>query len=569
MGEMGHASIGGYAYVLAEKPEQLSVDTHENFYSLIKEDRGYGFKEIFYYQIGGDMVFKFSGDSYADWHYQYGSRWGNERLYRYEAYLGESVDTDKSISTQRTHYYYYIEDYGYASGYNIRLRDNEGKDIYRCILKFDPSTESPYVLLSDTVFEYHEADGAEGYPLSGFYIQKTINKENRNIRLEEFGIQLYNDAGKFWVNGDKIYIKVTQTDLIEDFGLIPINKNNLSVQELGLVENESKIVMACKDAYNFNTDCISWMLEELHELSQSKSKEKKSLVFRLTTPYDGKNYYRCSKDFEIKMKAPAKAVKIKFDIKTEKIAIKNGFDYMIDDGTEEWYTILPYNASGTAKSPIIKTGDYTPVKKPADNLEMYTAQKITGISVEDVIDVSGGAITVRKSATYAKSASAGSFEEETCWLWIDSRTGAPTLTLKDGNYGVSDDKDNIVLPSISKNADDWTSISSFEYIIIDKADYEAELKTPGTLDKTLFKWSKYAAGKKITVGKTKSKYKSPDAEKADNHVLEDGSYILIRRSGDKNKAHPTEPILASTCAVIKLTTTTVDGNTKYVLSAVE
>ena len=85
----------------------------------------------------------------------------------------------------------------------------------------------------------------------------------------------------------------------------------------------------------------------------------------------------------------------------------------------------------------------------------------------------------------------------------------------------------------------------------------------------LFKWSKYAAGKKITVGKTKSKYKSPGAEKADNHILADGSYILIRRSGDKNKAHPTEPILASAYTVIKVTTTTVDGNTKYILSDVK
>ena len=53
------------------------------------------------------------------------------------------------------------------------------------------------------------------------------------------------------------------------------------------------------------------------------------------------------------------------------------------------------------------------------------------------------------------------------------------------------------------------------------------------IDMTTAKWTTLT-DKGVTVAKSKSKYANEEGKKATDHVLKDGSVILIRRAGDKS-----------------------------------
>jgi hypothetical protein len=488
---------------------------------------------------------RYTGPNYTDWEFVYDSQWGTKRYYTYTAYKNEEGE-DNHISLQPDHWKNteYIEIYKDENKYSILTR------------LIDPSNKSDDILYEDTLFEKRNGD----------YYSESGKK------LSDYGIYV-------WLSGlseeDRILIKVAESSDVSDLGFIVGIRYGYSESNLNLTEGVSTIIYELKDAYALSNEELGDRVFNLTEAAFAKDKTKHSLVLHVAGSYDSaeKKYYRCSKDYTIAIKKAAKMVKVKYDLKKDMIVIKNGFDYRLSSDYE-WKTVLPYNKNGTAAKTTINTIDYHPPKKAANDLSMFTAEKYTGIPVDSILGSEGIEVEVRKSAGYASPATDMEFceKEQTCILFIDRRANAPVLTAKNGSYGKEDDKHNIILPAINRAVSDTAVIAkvSYEYMVIDKADYEAELKNPGTLDKTSFKWSKYQGGKKITIDKTKSKYKkTADEGKATDHLLVNGSYILIRRAGDKNKKDPYSPILASECVVLKVVETTVDGETRHELVPVE
>ena len=266
----------------------------------------------------------------------------------------------------------------------------------------------------------------------------------------------------------------------------------------------------------------------------------------------------------VTVKKPGKSVKLKVSEKTDSFVLKNGFDFSIDG--DSWYTILPYSKDGTAPSAIISTEDYVSVKKAADKPEAFTNEKIKAISVITLIEQYGmrGGVLVRKSAKTGTPASMCA-EENDDFSFGDP---APILEVLEDNpeyIAISDDKDTFTLPKIEDSEE------SYEYIIIDAKDFKAEMANPGTIDPTSMKWTKYKAkGQKLTIDKSKSKYKLASEEKAEARVLAEGSYVLVRIKSAKYTEKDGKHTyiwyrLANDYYVAKVGKATVNDAERYVL----
>ncbi len=317
----------------------------------------------------------------------------------------------------------------------------------------------------------------------------------------------------------------------------------------------------------------------------SKAKSDK-LQFRLlgtgATVSPKANATRDTKAVKVSIKNSKKPGKVKLDVTKEAINVKNGFDYAVTQSKdvlpklEDWTTILPFNknasADASATNPYVKTETYVPYKKLDDtNGSSFTGIKVSSLPISKVIPSIGTAtegtwyVWIRKSATSAAPAqqptaveitfksvapSLKKIEEGDC---ATLKINAPADLAQVNYYALADEKNGLKIPTISKDEND-TNTAAFEYLIIDAADYDASLSK---IDFTSAKWTKVAAGTVITVDKAKSKYKLASAaatDKATDHTLVDGSYILIRRAGKKGE------VLASKILVTKVATKSITGS---------
>jgi hypothetical protein len=318
------------------------------------------------------------------------------------------------------------------------------------------------------------------------------------------------------------------------------------------------------ESLQYSIDGTSWRWITGNDLVKGKSVDfttgmlynlvtgsKTTLYFRLCGAYAveadeehdiaAKNAYRASKPVKVGIAASKAGKAVKVDVTKNAIALKNGFDFYVGDNdkgyTELGYTILPFNKEGKSLDDegeplsIISTASFAPVKKPAENAEMFTKEKIKSVPIEEIVGYfDGKAITapiiylyVRTSATVAKPASTWTLVK------IAGQTAGPSLTATKGKFAIQDEKGALVIPAAKKAGSDKTSASGFEFLIVDEADAEDDF---AGVDFSTAKWSKLVEGKTIVVGKTSSKY-GKDGGKATAHVLKDGSKVLIRRVGDK------------------------------------
>ncbi len=551
----GAYEISSWRYTLGEHPESIiAAGMPSNDFLGGTED---------------EIAFVYGGDGIEDWTLERTESMGTKRYYRYDAYTGEEPDDRTKISLSGSYLQY--EEFG--EEIELAPEDQEINQISSRYVNYvtrlvDPENLTGNELTETTQFTYVGEPDSDNNAAK-FKATVTVNGREKEVSLDDYGIWIY---GNFY-DGYKLLVTVNEADKAKDFAIDTRYAAGFTSENAGLVEGKSRI--AYKKVYGYyalSSDMLANSLMSVTESSYDKgSKMKLSLVISLGDQKPGSDgkYHRRSKSVKIPIKAQPKQVKAKYDIKKDMIVIKNGQDYNSGDG---WKTVLPYSNDGTAKNAVIDTKKYAPVKKVNENPDMFTNEKFTGIKADDIVSNKTVTITLRKSAGVSKAASqTDDFDKLTCEITLKPRADAPVSTLKDnGTLGIADAKGAIILPSVKKAETDTTEAKGFEYIIIDKADYEAELKKPGTLDTSSFMWSKYASGKKITLEKTKSKYKlSSEEGKGTDHTLTAGSYILIRRKADKNKKDPYSPVLASKNAVLRVEEITINTEKKTALTVVD
>lgn len=308
----------------------------------------------------------------------------------------------------------------------------------------------------------------------------------------------------------------------KDFGL------ELFVHDISKAKEGMRFVINSKPDYKLNAALLSEYVACAYE------DEKCNLWLKYSGGYiNDKTWTRCSKAAKVSVKKPAKPQKVKIDVSKDIVQIKNGFDFCLNWDEEMTYTIRPFNKDGTATDSLIYTSNYKTVKKAAEARELFTSEKVSGIPVEKLFELAGGEVDlmVRKSAGVGKPASV--YGEQSYFLEL--RALPPVFTNAKENYVVAiDEKNTFVLNGIKSGLETPVS-NQFEYVIMDKADFEAELANPGTIRCDLIKWAKCANGTKLTLDKTSSKYAGVGEEKASKHTFTKDSYILIREKGNKVK----------------------------------
>ncbi len=371
---------------------------------------------------------------------------------------------------------------------------------------------------------------------------------------------------------DSFKVTVSTKQTAEDFG-IKVEEDEDGETSLG----GSFIVYTVYDIHAFDGAYL---------YSYTSKAKSDKLQFRLlgtgATVSPKANATRDTKAVKVSIKNSKKPGKVKLDVTKEAISVKNGFDFAVTESKdvlpelEDWTTILPFNknasADASATNPYVKTATYVPYKKLNEtNGSSFTGIKVSSIPISKVIPSIGTAtegtwyVWIRKSATSAAPAqqptpveisfksvapSLKKIEEGDC---ATLKINAPADLAQVNYYALADEKNGLKIPTISKDEND-TNTAAFEYLIIDAADYDASLSK---IDFTSAKWTKVTAGKVITVDKAKSKYKLASAaasDKATDHTLVDGSYILIRRAGKKGE------VLASKILVTKVATKSITGS---------
>ncbi|MCR5323405.1 MAG: hypothetical protein K6E85_09070 [Lachnospiraceae bacterium] len=435
----------------------------------------------------------------------------------------------------------------------------------KCIaVVYDTTDVSRRVLDHDASFIYYEKN-ADGNSEEGFYLVTMIDQNNvqrTSLKISDYGLKVTGSSSSAqFLTGDTIDIRVTAPTTAADFGLIVKESPDVI-----LVPGTTSFMLNEVTAYYFNG---SYLYEVIMENSDPDAEFQYKLGFRYlgSAATSSKRAYRTSKDVAVSVKKAPKQVKIKTDISKETVNLKNGLDFMVITNKEAdycsgiWYTILPYNKSGSSPNAVIPTEMFNPGKKAKESAEMYTNEKVSLVAIDQLSGDTDFTLLVRKSASYSKAAGMTDGEKgTTCELKILARTVAPVIN-KDYNTGylaVADEKDSFTIPKIAAAVSDKTRIDAFEYAVISKEDYQKNVAVLGSLDMTSIKWAKFIPGKKITVGKTKTKYKMTDDYKVSDHTLSDGDYILIRRKGKTEKDDPYSPILASRCLV-----TTVGKKTAF------
>ena len=497
----------------------------------------------------------------ANWSFEYDSS-ESRRLYRFS--LKTQFSEDASDELRNSMYKWHLSLLGYSGWEKFRNLNGEG---FEMVCKPDEKYD-----LDGKEFTYMKEDAQSGRS-AGFYL---VNSSTGALstplkKLEDYGLS-YNfssysqDSAEISPEGlSLIFEERPEAETAKDFGISIYARYGVQV------EKGAYFITKTYPLFEFSNESLNEIMGEITENDLYGDKEDKIKVC-LYFKYigrdngDGKTAERSGKLAKTGIKKAGKPIKVSVDLSKDMVVLKNGYDFSVDWDT--WYTILPYNKEGTAKSPIVLTEDYTPVKKAADNLDAFTNVKVKGISIETLMsEYNGDYVIARKSAKIGSPASAVS-DEGGVELY---RKDTPVLLAKDTGtdyLAAADAKDTILMPSVK----DAESKEAFEFIIIDKADFEAELKTPGTIDAESMKWGKYKSGGKLTVGKSKSKYKLKSEDKADNHILEEGSYVLVRKKGTKTTEKEdgwsyTWYELASDYYVAQVTKTQIEGKDTYVLSS--
>jgi len=270
---------------------------------------------------------------------------------------------------------------------------------------------------------------------------------------------------------------------------------------------------------------------------------------------EAKNATRTSKAIKVAVKKQAAKKDVKVDVNITAIGLKNGYDFAIRTtklgtgeiiGKNEWITILPVNKAGTAESEFIATVEYTPVAKVTANAAMFTKTKFKALGLDKAIEVANNIYESEYSRAekiyiyYRKSATAKAPAQEAALMEIAAQAAAPTPKLTSGYAAVADPTKNTFELSFNGSG-------SLEYIVIGASDFEAITKAedPDSIDWVNSKWTKVG---KITVGKSKSKYKlASSTGKAQAHTLAAGDYIFVRVAGDKST-----PTFASDYKILKV-----------------
>ena len=379
------------------------------------------------------------------------------------------------------------------------------------------------------------------------------------------------------------------------FKKTPLDKNSFKVtvstkqtaEDFGItVEADDDEETSLGGSFVVNTVYDDHAFDGAYLYSYTSKAKSDKLQFRLlgtaATVSPKANATRDTKAVKVSIKNSKKPGKVKLDVTKEAINVKNGFDFAVTEskdvlpGLNDWTTILPFNknasADASATNPYVATATYVPYKKLDDtNGSSFTGIKVSSLPISKVIPSIGTAtegtwyVWIRKSATSAAPAqqptaveitfksvapSLKKIEEGDC---ATLKINAPADLAQVNYYALADEKNGLKIPTISKDEND-TNTAAFEYLIIDAADYDASLSK---IDFTSAKWTKVAAGTVITVDKAKSKYKLATAastDKATDHTLVDGSYILIRRAGKKGE------VLASKILVTKVATKSITGS---------
>lgn len=512
-----------------------------------------------------------------NWTFEYDEKEQN-RLYRYyytvdlgedaSEYLKPSANSGSSAGNIG-----YIRPFGNYRNF-ISLRNGSsgtGSSISECgTFGIFCKPQAKYSL-DGLKFSYMDDDQATGRTAGYYSVDPSTGKLNFPlVSLEDYGLTF--EMSGFYQDNELVVpepkgISIQFEDMADavtadDFGV------NIYYRSTLQLETGAYLTFKAYPGFEFSNLSLKEMINEIYECESEGEKLKVCYYFRYAGQdnEDGKTAERSGKLVKVGIKKASKPVKITVDLAKDAVKIKNGFDFSVDG--EYWYTILPFNKEGTAKSSIIPTDEYTVVKKVTDNSDSFTNEKISGIPIETLFsEYSSGYLMVRKSAKIGAPASAAS--EET-GVELEGRDMPPSLIANiDGvDYlAASDDKDTIKLPKI----DGSDSKTVYEYIIIDKKDFEAEIVKPGTIDSESMKWNKYKAGGKLTVEKAKGKYKLKGEDKASDHVLTDGSYVLVRKKGTKTVEKDedwsyTYYQLASEYYTAQITKTQIEGKDAYIMS---
>ena len=505
----------------------------------------------------GRFVYREQTGADGDWFYESigAEDWINLKVYNYRCNYDRSRITLDISSGQ--------------SGRRLYYAGNIGEKYFAAI--YDSTKDNSSILLENARFVYYEYD-VDGSALRDFYRvyvsnDGTITRTSR--KLSDYGLEAaVTDPEIYFIQGDTIDVYVNAARTAADYGIIVQKAQGADTPVSGKTSFTIKEVTT----YSLTGDLLYELIMNNSDLDADFT-YKLGFRYRGSSATGGRNAYRTGSPVMVSVKnAPAQIV-AKFDTSTDSLVINNGCDFMVITEMEAayrsgiWYTVLPYNKKGIAQDTIIPTEMYSVEKTFAENADMYTAVKVSAIPLNMLTGNCDCTIIIRKSASYSTPASLTDGEKgKTCTLTLLKRTVAPVVQ-KDYNTGflaVADEKGMMVMPAINGAYGDKTKGNKFEFAIISSADYEKELSIPGSLDMSSIKWQKFAAGKTITIGKSKSGYRMTGADKAAEHLLSDGDYILIRRCGLKNKNDIYSPFIASESLVTRIGKKTVFGVEKEV-----
>ena len=281
-------------------------------------------------------------------------------------------------------------------------------------------------------------------------------------------------------------------------------------------DDKGKVFGEWKPASELTGDKLA---ADIATVSVPKTKKKINYQFRVkgTAATSTEDAKRSSDVAKVSVKKQSKAVKVKVDyVKTEGVAIKNGYDYAVVTSTSGgsgvpvpsasgWYTVKPENASGSGEN-IVLSLDYVPVDKKnvTGNETSFAKEKVNYIKMTDLLgDNDEVYVYVRKSATVKDPA--GEASEA---IVLKKAEAAPSfsgasVTQAEGKKGAL-----LEIPAALK-------AGGYEYTIISKTD-----------DITKAKWTKIKSNTKaIEVGKAKQ-----TIDKKKTLTADDTCYIVFRKS---------------------------------------
>lgn len=298
-----------------------------------------------------------------------------------------------------------------------------------------------------------------------------------------------------------------------------LGKNKTAVDVANLLyrastDDKGKVFGEWKPATELTGDKLA---TDIATVSNSKYKINYQFRVKGTAATSTEDAKRSSDVAKVSVKKQSKAVKVKVDyVKTEGVAIKNGYDYAVVTSTSGgsgvpvpsasgWYTVKPENASGSGEN-IVLSLDYVPVDKKniTGNETSFAKEKVNYIKMTDLLgDNDEVYVYVRKSATVKDPAGAASDA-----ILLKKAEAAPSFSGASVTQAAGKKGALLEIPAALK-------AGGYEYTIISKTD-----------DITKAKWTKIKSNTKaIEVGKAKQ-----TIDKKKTLTADDTCYIVFRKS---------------------------------------